>query len=83
MNNRPRLPHPHPDRRVPALGQVAYDPASGRTGVVQAVYSAAELCFDHRMTGSRVAFLRPARGGVEWLADASTLRSPVAEERAT
>lgn len=61
---------------MPAPGQVAYDPASGRTGVLQAVHSATELCFDHRVTGSRVAFLRPARGGVEWTADASTLRSP-------
>ncbi|GHJ31546.1 hypothetical protein TPA0910_59790 [Streptomyces hygroscopicus subsp. sporocinereus] len=61
---------------APAPGQVAYDPASGRTGVIQAVHSVAELLFDHRMTGPRVAFLRPEGGGVEWTADAATLRFP-------
>ncbi|MDX3231073.1 hypothetical protein [Streptomyces sp. ME19-01-6] len=81
MNN--QLPHAHLDRQAPAPGQVAYDPASGRTDVLQAVYSAAELCFDHQVTGTRVAFLRSARGGVEWLADAATLQSPAAENRAT
>ncbi|MBI0380721.1 hypothetical protein JBE27_31775 [Streptomyces albiflaviniger] len=64
---------PQPNRPVPAPGQVAYDPASGRTGVAQAVHSVAELCFDHRMTCDRVAFLRPERGGVEWTADAGAL----------
>ncbi|AGP54860.1 hypothetical protein [Streptomyces rapamycinicus] len=61
---------------VPATGQVAYDPASGRTSVVQAVHSVAELRFDHRMTSDPVAFLRPERGGVEWTADAGALRFP-------
>ncbi|MDW6059746.1 hypothetical protein SAZ11_19285 [Streptomyces sp. FXJ1.4098] len=83
MNDRSRLPQPQPDHRVPAPGQMAYDPASGRTGgVLQTVYSAAEVCFDHQVTGSRVAFLRPAHGGVAWVADASTLRSPAAENLA-
>ncbi|WP_413801554.1 hypothetical protein [Streptomyces iranensis] len=74
MNHQVR--QPQPNRPVPAPGQVAYDPASGRTGVVQAVHGVAELRFDHRMTGDRVAFLRPERGGVEWTADAGDLRFP-------
>ncbi|WP_413103390.1 hypothetical protein [Streptomyces sp. Inha503] len=69
-------PHPRSDHRVPAPGQVAYDPASGRTCVVQAVHAAAELLFDHQVTGHHVAFPRPAHGGVEWTADATTLRFP-------
>ena len=60
----------------PVPGQMAYDPASGRTGVVQAAHSPDELLFDHQATGYRVAFLRPERGGVEWTADAATLRHP-------
>ncbi|OMI40399.1 hypothetical protein SPAR_06040 [Streptomyces sparsogenes DSM 40356] len=75
-----RLPRPD---RLPGPGQLAYDPVSGRTGVVQAVHPTAELCFDHQVTGPHVAFLRPARGGVEWTADASTLLSPATEDRAT
>ncbi|MFJ1992946.1 hypothetical protein [Streptomyces asiaticus] len=72
-----QLGQPQPSTRpVPAPGQVAYDPASGRTGVVRAVHSVAELCFDHRMSSDRVAFLRPERGGVEWTADAGALRFP-------
>ncbi|MGY0058242.1 hypothetical protein ACWY4P_17090 [Streptomyces sp. LZ34] len=63
-------------RTAPGLGQEAYDPISGRSGVVQAIHATTELLFDHKMTGSRVAFLRPARGGVEWTADAATLRFP-------
>ncbi|WP_055547491.1 hypothetical protein [Streptomyces sp. NBRC 110028] len=70
-----RLPQNHQPQR-PGPGQVAYDPASGRTGVVQAVHPAAELIFDHQVTGHRVAFLRPERGGVEWTADAATLLFP-------
>ncbi|MFF7653626.1 hypothetical protein ACFZCY_28015 [Streptomyces sp. NPDC007983] len=62
--------------RRPAPGQIAYDPASGRTGVVQAVHTVDELLFDHQVTSHRVAFLRPERGGVEWTADATTLRFP-------
>jgi len=72
---------PHPQR--PAPGQVAYDPASGRTGVVQAVHPAAELIFDHQVTGHRIAFLRPERGGIEWTADAATLRFPAPGQEAT
>ncbi|GAA1091573.1 MULTISPECIES: hypothetical protein [Streptomyces violaceusniger group] len=64
------------NHQVPAPGQVAYDPVSGRTGVVQAVHGVAELLFEHRMTGDRVAFLRPERGGVEWTADVAALRFP-------
>ncbi|MFD8867286.1 hypothetical protein ACFV1F_23565 [Streptomyces sp. NPDC059590] len=75
----------HPNARThstPGPGQQAYDPISDRTGVVQAIHATTELLFDHRMTGSRVAFLRPARGGVEWTADAATLRfSPEAKPR--
>ncbi|MDX3231093.1 hypothetical protein [Streptomyces sp. ME19-01-6] len=63
-------------RTAPGPGQEAYDPISGRTGVVQAIHPTTELLFDHKMTGSLTAFLRPARGGVEWTADAATLRSP-------
>ncbi|MBP8538116.1 hypothetical protein [Streptomyces sp. MK37H] len=75
MNHQLHQPQPN-HRPMPAPGQVAYDPASGRTGVVQAVHSVAELRFDHRMTSDRVAFLRPERGGVEWTADAWALRFP-------
>lgn len=88
MNAGPkRSPHrqeplPRPGR-LPCPGQVAYDPVSGRTGVVQAVHPAAELCFDHQVTGLHVAFLRPTRGGVEWLADAATLQPPTTETGAT
>ncbi|MEU8723251.1 hypothetical protein [Streptomyces antimycoticus] len=77
MKHRPHHPrHPRPDHRVPAPGQVAYDPASGRTGVIQAVHTVAELLFDHQMSGPRFAFLRPEGGGVEWTADAAALRFP-------
>ncbi|MGP3946036.1 hypothetical protein [Streptomyces sp. 6N106] len=77
MNHQLHQPQPN-HRAVPmsAPGQVAYDPVSGRTGVVQAVHSVAELLFDHRMTSDRVAFLRPERGGVEWTADAAALCFP-------
>lgn len=60
----------------PGPGQTAYDPVSRRTGVVQAIHSRAELLFDHQVAGNRVAFLRPAGGGVEWTADAAALRFP-------
>ncbi|MBO3676689.1 hypothetical protein [Streptomyces sp. NEAU-YJ-81] len=76
-----QLHQSQPNRPVPAPGQMAYDPVSDRTGVVQAVHSAAELRFDHRMTGDRVAFLRPERGGIEWTADAAALRFPADGER--
>lgn len=76
MNHQFHQPQRQLNRPVPAPGQVAYDPASGRTGVVQAVHGVAELLFDHRMTSDRVAFLRPERGGVEWTADAGALRFP-------
>ncbi|ASR00461.1 hypothetical protein CGL27_32300 [Streptomyces sp. 11-1-2] len=59
-----------------------YDPAIGRTGVVQAVHGVAESRFGHRMTSDRVAFLRPERGGVEWTADAGALRFPADGEGA-
>lgn len=62
--------------RTPAPGQEAYDPISDRTGVVQAIHPTTELLFDHKMTGHLTAFLRPARGGVEWTADAATLLFP-------
>ncbi|MFI0779263.1 hypothetical protein [Streptomyces sp. NPDC021212] len=67
--------------RRPVTGQMAYDPASGRTGVVQAVHAADELLFDHQVTAHRVAFLRPERGGVEWTADATALRFPAQGDR--
>ncbi|MBI0296648.1 hypothetical protein JBE04_19850 [Streptomyces sp. PRKS01-29] len=73
----------HHNHQVPAPGQVAYDPVSGRTGVVQAVHGVAELLFDHRMTSDRVASLRPERGGVEWTADAAALRFPSGGKGAT
>ncbi|RSS35729.1 hypothetical protein EF902_37155 [Streptomyces sp. WAC05858] len=79
MNHQLHQPQPN-QPPAPAPGQVAYDPASGRTGVVQAVHGVAELCFDHQMTSGRVAFLRPERGGVEWTADAGALRFPAAGE---
>lgn len=67
----------------PRPGEAAYDPASGRTGMVQPIHYADELLFDHQATGHRVAFLRPPAGGVEWTADAETLRLPPYEPPST
>ncbi|KRV48531.1 hypothetical protein AQ490_25005 [Wenjunlia vitaminophila] len=54
-----------------------YDPATGRTGVLQAILPAEELIADRSTApGKHVAFLRPEGGGVEWLADATTLQHP-------
>ncbi|WP_431774971.1 hypothetical protein [Streptomyces cucumeris] len=82
MNRKPHPPQPHRHHQRPAPGQVAYDPASGRTGVVQAVHPVAELLFDHRVTAQHIAFLRPERGGVEWTADATALRFPAHADEA-
>ncbi|MGP4002942.1 hypothetical protein [Streptomyces sp. 8N706] len=79
MNARYGAPH-HSSYRGPGPGQEAYDPVSGRAGVVQAVLSPDELLFEHHMTGKHIAFLRPAAGGVEWTADAEALRFPAERE---
>jgi hypothetical protein len=60
----------------PKVGQHAYDAATGRVGVLQAIHDIGELAFDHRMQGPRVAFLRPAEGGQEWLTDAGSVTFP-------
>ncbi|MDT0545912.1 MULTISPECIES: hypothetical protein [unclassified Streptomyces] len=60
----------------PKVGQEAYDAATGRVGVLQAVCHVDDLAFDHGMPGPRVAFLRPAGGGREWLTDAGNVRFP-------
>ncbi|WP_238545414.1 MULTISPECIES: hypothetical protein [Streptomyces] len=60
----------------PQVGQEAYDAATGRVGVLQAIHDIGELAFDHKMSGPRVAFLRPAEGGEEWLTDPGNVRFP-------
>ncbi|WP_432587828.1 hypothetical protein ABVG11_21250 [Streptomyces sp. HD1123-B1] len=60
----------------PRPGQEAYDTATGRVGVLQAVCDVKELIFDHRMPGPRVAFLRPVRGGQEWTTDFQNVTFP-------
>ncbi|MDT0545561.1 hypothetical protein [Streptomyces lonegramiae] len=62
--------------RGPKVGQEAYDAATGRVGVLQAVCHVDDLIFDHRMPGPRVAFLRPAEGGREWMTDAENVKFP-------
>jgi hypothetical protein len=58
----------------PAKGDAAYDPATGRVGVVQCVCSATEMCLGRsEWPHARVAYLRPAGGGREWLADPDAL----------
>ncbi|MER7790224.1 hypothetical protein [Streptomyces sp. NPDC097640] len=58
------------------MGEEAYDAASGRVGVLQAVCHVDDLIFDHRMPGPRVAFLRPAEGGREWMTDSGNVKFP-------
>ncbi|MGY0061127.1 hypothetical protein ACWY4P_32060 [Streptomyces sp. LZ34] len=60
----------------PQPGQEAYGAVTGRVGVLQAIHEVSELAFDHRMQGPRVAFLRPERGGQEWMTDAGNVRFP-------
>lgn len=60
----------------PQRGQEAYDAATGRTGVLQDVCHVDDLAFDHGMPGPRVAFLRPAEGGEEWMTDAGNVKFP-------
>ncbi|MEU5643280.1 hypothetical protein [Streptomyces milbemycinicus] len=60
----------------PKVGQEAYDTATGRMGVLQAIHDVSDLAFDHAMPGPRVAFLRPAEGGEEWLTDPGNIRFP-------
>ncbi|WP_055413975.1 MULTISPECIES: hypothetical protein [Streptomyces] len=60
----------------PKVGQEAYDTATGRVGVLQDVCHVDDLIFDHRMSGPRVAFLRPAEGGREWMTDAENVKFP-------
>ncbi|MEU0811405.1 hypothetical protein [Streptomyces sp. NPDC005970] len=62
--------------RGPKVGQEAYDAATGRVGVLQAVCHVDDLIFDHGMPGPRVAFLRPAEGGREWMTDAENVKFP-------
>lgn len=57
----------------PQPGRHVHDPATGRSGVVQALHDREELLFDPEVTGARIAFLRPAAGGLEWPADAEAL----------
>ncbi|ADI09435.1 hypothetical protein SBI_06315 [Streptomyces bingchenggensis BCW-1] len=65
----------------PKVGQEAYDAATGRVGVLQDVCHVDDLIFDHRMSGPRVAFLRPAEGGREWMTDARNVRFPEGAEK--
>ncbi|MFF4475464.1 hypothetical protein ACFY1A_00250 [Streptomyces sp. NPDC001520] len=60
----------------PKRGQQAYDAATGRIGVLQDVCHVDVLAFDHKMEGPRVAFLRPASGGLEWMTDAKNVQFP-------
>jgi hypothetical protein len=60
----------------PRVGEEAYDAATGRVGVLQDVCHVNDLAFDHRMAGPRVAFLRPAQGGREWMTDAGNVTFP-------
>ncbi|AJZ85929.2 hypothetical protein AS97_35290 [Streptomyces sp. AgN23] len=62
----------------PQPGEEAYDAAAERTGILQAICDADELAFDHRMPGPLVAFLRPQRGGQEWMTDSRNLQFPEA-----
>jgi len=57
-------------------GQNAYDAATGRVGVLQAICHINELVFEHGMSGPLVAFLRPVKGGQEWTTDPENLRCP-------
>jgi hypothetical protein len=68
-----RVKEPMP-YRGPRVGQEVYDAATGRVGVLQAIHDVGNLAFDHRMPGSRVAFLRPVEGGEEWLTDPGNVR---------
>lgn len=64
--------------RRPTTGERAYDPATGRTGVVMGVHSRRDLLYDDRdVHAPCIAFLRPEGGGLEWEADASALEYPV------
>ncbi|MEU5639583.1 hypothetical protein [Streptomyces milbemycinicus] len=65
----------------PKVGQEAYDAATGRVGVLRDVCHVDDLIFEHRMPGPRVAFLRPAEGGREWMTDAGNVRFPEEAER--
>lgn len=60
----------------PQPGEEAYDAATGRLGVLQAVCDVDELFFDHQMPGPLVAFLRPQRGGQEWMTDSRNVQFP-------
>jgi len=70
---RMKEPTPH---KGPRPGQDAYDAATGRAGVLQAVCHISELAFDHGMPGPLVAFLRPEKGGQEWTTDPGNIRFP-------
>lgn len=60
----------------PQPGQEAYDAATGRIGVLQALCDVDELAFDHEMSGPLVAFLRPEEGGQEWTTDSRNVQFP-------
>ncbi|MET7906573.1 hypothetical protein ABZ710_38075 [Streptomyces anthocyanicus] len=60
----------------PQPGQEAYDAATGRLGILQAICDIGELIFDHQMPGPLVAFLRPEEGGQEWTTDAGNVKFP-------
>jgi len=60
----------------PQRGQEAYDAATGRIGVVQDLCHVDVLAFDHQMPGPLVAFLRPQKGGQEWMTDSRNVRFP-------
>ncbi|CDR08929.1 predicted protein [Streptomyces iranensis] len=44
--------------------------------MLQAVCDVDELFFDHQMPGPLVAFLRPQRGGQEWMTDSRNVQFP-------
>ncbi|MEU1803649.1 hypothetical protein [Streptomyces sp. NPDC019937] len=60
----------------PKRGQEAYDAATGRIGVLQDVCHVDVLAFDHQMPGPLVAFLRPQKGGQEWMTDSKNVQFP-------
>jgi len=64
------------DAPPPRPGQKAYDAATGRVGVLQAICHINELVFEHGMRGPLVAFLRPVKGGQEWTTDPGALCRP-------
>ncbi|MFF4481557.1 hypothetical protein ACWDHW_04095 [Streptomyces melanosporofaciens] len=60
----------------PQPGEEAYDAATGHVGILQAICDVKELTFGHQMPGPLVAFLRPEKGGQEWMTDSKNVKFP-------